>query len=228
MTTTVQFTNIDKVLWPQLQKGDYIRYLYDVAPVMLPFLENRLLTVKRLPNGIKGESFYQKNCPDYAPSFVQTHYADDNNYIICNDVDTLLWLGNQLAIEYHVPFQTIDSEEPAEIVFDLDPPSRDHFQLAVKAARLIKEVCDSLKLTSFVKTSGNKGLQVYLPLQENHHTYKDTRLFTQFIANYLTTKESNLFTTERLKKKRGQKLYVDYIQHAEGKTIIAPYSPPYQ
>src|SRR5690606_19842456 len=94
----------------------------------------------------------------------------------------------------------------------------------IEGALRLKEIFDSLELISFVKTSGNKGLQVYVPIRDQF-SYEDTRLFTTFIANYLVTKEPNLFTIERLKKKRGERLYIDYVQHEEGKTIIAPYSP---
>lgn len=96
--------------------------------------------------------------------------------------------------------------------------------MAIEGALRLKEIFDSLELISFVKTSGNKGLQVYVPIRDQF-SYEDTRLFTTFIANYLVTKEPNLFTIERLKKKRGERLYIDYVQHGEGKTIIAPYSP---
>ncbi|WP_436372417.1 DNA ligase D [Cytobacillus sp. BC1816] len=222
----IEITHPDKPLWetPAIQKIDYIHFLREIAPYMLPFLKNRLLTVIRYPHGIFAEPFYQKNCPDYAPDFVETETSEGINYIICNNLQTLLWLGNQLAFEFHIPFKTIYSNGPSEIVFDLDPPSRDAFHLAIKAALLIKEVLDQLKLISFVKTSGNKGLQIYIPLQENTYSFDDTRLFTEFIAQYLITNDPESFTIERFKKNRGGRLYVDYIQHAEGKTIIAPYS----
>jgi bifunctional non-homologous end joining protein LigD len=222
----VEITHPDKPIWetPALKKIDFIHYLREISPYMLPFLKDRLLTVIRYPHGIFGEPFYQKNAPDYTPDFVETKMSDGINYIVCNNLKTFLWLGNQLAFEFHIPFQTIKSKGPSEIVFDLDPPSRDAFTLAIKAALMIKEVLDHLKLTSFVKTSGNKGLQVYIPLPDNAYTYDDTRLFTSFIADYLVSKEPDLFTTERMKKNRGGRLYVDYIQHAEGKTIVAPYS----
>jgi bifunctional non-homologous end joining protein LigD len=222
----IEITHPDKPLWetPAIQKIDYIHFLREIAPYMLPFLKNRLLTVIRYPHGIFAEPFYQKNCPDYAPDFVETEMSEGINYIVCNNLQTLLWLGNQLAFEYHIPFKTIYSNGPSEIVLDLDPPSRDAFHLAIKAALLIKEVLDQLKLISFVKTSGNKGLQIYIPLQENTYSFDDTRLFTEFIAQYLISKDPDSFTIERLKKNRGGRLYVDYIQHAEGKTIIAPYS----
>ncbi|MEW9051091.1 MAG: DNA ligase D [Neobacillus sp.] len=226
LPSDLTITHPDKPLWKNhdIQKADFILYLREVSPFMLPFLTDRLLTVIRFPHGMFGEPFYQKNCPDYAPEFVQTHLDDGIDYIICNNLKTLIWLGNQLAIEFHIPFQTIKSNGPSEIVFDLDPPSINEFSLAIKAALLIKEVLDQLNLIAFIKTSGNKGLQVYIPLPENVFSYDDTRLFTSFIADYLISKDPDSFTVERLKKNRGGRLYVDYIQHSEGKTIIAPYS----
>ena len=222
----IEITHPDKPLWgePSITKADYIHYLREIAPYMLPFLNDRLLTVIRYPHGMFGEAFYQKNAPDYAPAFVETKKSEGIEYIVCNNLKTLLWLGNQIAIEFHIPFQTIRSIGPDEIVFDLDPPSRDHFHLAIKAALYIKEVLDELKLISFIKTSGNKGLQIYIPLPANTFSYEDTRLFTSFIAHYLVSKDADSFTIERLKKNRGNRLYVDYIQHAEGKTIVSPYS----
>ena len=227
LPSTVTITNPDKPLWenPKITKTDYLQYLFTVAPLMLPFLKDRLLTVIRFPHGMFGESFYQKNCPDYAPDFIQTSRHDDTDFILCNNVDTLIWLGNQLAMEFHIPFQSIHYEYPSEIVFDLDPPSTEYFSLAIQAALMMKDIFDQLKLHSFVKTSGRKGLQVYIPLPDGMFSYKMTRKFTQFIAEYLISKEPTLFTIERLKKNRGNRLYIDYVQHWEGKTIIAPYSP---
>ncbi|WP_176483746.1 MULTISPECIES: DNA ligase D [Bacillus] len=224
---TVTITNPDKPLWdnPRISKADYLQYLVTVAPYMLPFLKDRLLTVIRYPHGMSGESFYQKNCPDYAPTFVHTARQNDTDFILCNNIDTLCWLGNQLAIEFHIPFQSIHYDHPSEIVFDLDPPSIEYFSLAIQAALMMKEIFDQLKLQSFLKTSGRKGLQVYIPLPDGTFTYEMTRKFTQFIAEYLISKEPSLFTVERLKKNRGNRLYIDYLQHWEGKTIIAPYSP---
>lgn len=223
----LNITHPDKPLWenPAINKSEFIHYLREISPYMLPFLKERLLTVIRYPHGIFGEPFYQKNCPDYSPSFIKTAMHDDINYIVCNDLNTLLWLGNQLAFEYHIPFQKIGSKSPSEIVFDLDPPSRGEFGLAIKASLYIKEILNELNLIGFIKTSGNKGLQIYLPLPENRYSYEETRLFTAFIAEYLVAKDPRSFTIERMKKNRGNRLYIDYIQHAEGKTIIAPYSP---
>lgn len=222
----ITVTHPDKPLWEkeQIKKLDFIRYMREISSFILPFLRNRTLTVIRYPHGVFGEPFYQKNCPDYAPNFIQTYHQENIDYIVCNDLKTLMWLANQLAIEYHIPFSTINNPYVSEIVFDLDPPSRNEFHLAVTASLMMKKIFDQLNIISFIKTSGNKGLQIYIPLIDGTYTWSDTRLFTEFIANYLVTERSDLFTIERMKKKRNGRLYVDFIQHAEGKTIIAPYS----
>jgi bifunctional non-homologous end joining protein LigD len=223
----IQITHPEKPIWPasSIEKDDYLLYLQNISPFMLPFLRDRLLTVIRYPHGMLGESFYQKNAPDYVPDFVTTQQDDDIRYIMCNDVKTLLWLGNQLALEFHIPFQTIHTTMPTEIVFDLDPPSVQEFSLAIEAAMRMKAIFDQFELPSFVKTSGGKGIQVYIPLAMNTFSYEDTRVFTKFVCDFLCEQEPQWFTTERLKKNRHNKLYLDYVQHHEGKTIVAPYSP---
>ncbi|RJX40610.1 DNA ligase D [Paenibacillus pinisoli] len=223
----VRITHPEKLVWKGLQidKAGYLAYLIQISPYMLPFLRNRALTLIRCPQGIPGESFFQKDCPDYAPSFIATESEGDKSYIVCNDLSTLCWLGNQLAIELHVPFQLIRTDRPLEIVLDLDPPSREQFQLAVKAAIEMKRIFDSFGIVSYPKISGGKGLQIHIPIgSQSPLTYEDARVFTSFLANYLVEQFPNDFTIERLKKNRGGRLYIDYIQHAAGKTIISPYS----
>src|SRR5699024_2816665 len=124
-----------------------------------------------------------------------------------------------------VPFQTVYSTFPNEIVFDLDPPSRGKFQLAVQASRMIKQLLDELDLISFIKTSGNKGLQIHIPIPHDQLSFEETAIFTEVIATIVESAEPALFTTERFKKNRGGRLYIDYVQHGKNKTIIAPYSP---
>lgn len=224
---TVSVTHPQKVLWAKkdIRKIDFLQYLSMASPHMLPFLSERALTVIRFPDGVGGhKSFYQKNVPQHAPEFVRTTLHDGNEHVVCSNLATLLWLGNQAAVEFHIPFNRIEEEGPVEIVFDLDPPSRNDFPLAVEAALIMKEIFDKLGLISLIKTSGNKGLQIYIPILKGSFSYEETRRFTQFFANYLVAKEPRWFTIERLKEKRGNKLYVDYVQHARGKTIIAPYS----
>lgn len=222
----IKLTNPDKKLFQdkEINKKDFVNYLMQIAPYMLPFLENRELTVVRYPHGAFGDSFFQKNCPEYAPDFVKTYLHKDINYIVCNTTRTLAWLGNQLAFEYHIPFNHIGQENsPSEIVFDLDPSEGD-FQTAIYVANLTKDLLDSLNITSFIKTSGGKGLQVYIPLPTDVFTYEDTNLFNKFVAESMVAKDPNWITTKRMKKERGKKLYFDYLQHGKGKTIIAPYS----
>lgn len=227
LPAAIDVTHPEKPIVPalQLNKADYLLYLRQAAPYLLPFLRERRLTLIRYPHGTGDEFFYQKSTPDYAPDFVLTDEVDDISYTVCNDPRTLLWLGNQLAMEFHIPFETRDTDRPTEIVFDLDPPSVNEFHLAIEAAKRIKALLDGLFLTAFIKTSGGKGLQVYIPLKKNAFTYEETRQFTAFICQFLCEQATDLFTLERLKKKRGNRLYLDYIQHDAGKTIIAPYSP---
>ncbi|MEK4486638.1 DNA ligase D [Psychrobacillus sp. FSL H8-0484] len=223
----LQVTHPEKPIWPAngIQKDDYLFYLQHISPYILPFLRDRQLTVIRYPHGVIGESFYQKNWPDHLPGFIATEQVDDIRYVLCNDVESLLWLGNQLALEFHIPFQPTQTAKPTEIVFDLDPPSVHEFSLAIEAAIRMKAIFDHFELPSFVKTSGGKGLQIYIPLPIDTYSYEDTRLFTKFVCDFLCEQEPQWFTTERLKKNRHHKLYLDYVQHQEGKTIVAPYSP---
>ncbi|MET3574273.1 DNA ligase D [Bhargavaea ullalensis] len=222
----VAVTNPDKPLFPEagVDKDGFLLYLQEAAPFLLPWLQDRPLTVIRWPHGTEDERFYQKHAPDPIPPFVETYPGEEGPRILCNNIETLLWLGNQAALEFHVPFGRLDSPYPDEIIFDLDPPDAARFDLARDAALRLKDVFDSFGLHSFVKTSGGKGLQLYLPLPKNRFSYADTRQFTEITARFLCEQAPDRFTTERLIKNRHGRLYVDYVQHAEGKTIICPYS----
>ncbi|MCL1630550.1 non-homologous end-joining DNA ligase [Sporolactobacillus sp. CPB3-1] len=229
MTEAAQMviTHPEKPVWgePSINKERFIAYLERVAPLMLPFLQHRALTVIRYPHGIPGPSFFQKHWPDYVPEWVRTDVEGASQNMVCNNLDTLKWLGNQLAVEYHIPFQKIGSTGPEEIVFDLDPPERAYFPLAVQAAQNMHDLFGRLAITGFPKLSGSRGLQIHIPAFGLGLSYADTRLFTSLIAEMLVRQSPDLYTIERLKKNRGGKLYIDYVQHAEGKTIICPLSP---
>ncbi|WP_156290180.1 DNA ligase D [Oceanobacillus salinisoli] len=223
----VGVSKTDKLFWPDphFTKGDLLTYIREISPYMLPTFKKRALTLIRCPDGVEDEHFYQKHLPDYAPDFIDSKNVGSEKIMICNHMDSLVWFANHGALEYHVPFQTVDNANPVEIVFDLDPPSRKEFPLAIQAANVIKPILDDLGLLSFVKTSGNKGIQIHIPIPENSLTYDDTAIFTQAIAYTVESAYPDLFTTERMKKKRNGRLYIDYIQHGKDKTIIAPYSP---
>lgn len=225
--TNIDLTNTAKTFWPfnGLTKGDLLIYIRKIAPYMLPFLKEKALTLIRSPDGVENEYFFQKHLPDYAPSFINSFLVDEERLIVCDRLNALVWFANHGAVEYHIPFQTISHTQPDEIVFDLDPPDRTRFDLAIKAAQIIKPMLDDLELISFVKTSGNKGLQIHIPILPGSMTYDQTALFTQAIAWTVENAYSSMFTTERLKKNRGGRLYIDYVQHGKDKTLIAPYSP---
>lgn len=223
----VEISNEEKVFWPQYQltKGDLLVYMREIYPYMIPYIENRALTVIRCPDGIEEESFFQKNLPNYAPDYVLVIEDGDKRIQLCNNIESLIWYANHSAIEYHVPFQSVSSQYPNEIVFDLDPPDRDDFQLAVKAALSIKQLLDQLELEAFIKTSGKTGLQIHIPIPQETISYDEIAIFTEAIAKTVENSAPTLFTTERFKKKRGNRLYIDYVQFGKNKTIVAPYSP---
>lgn len=227
MIPDIGLSNLDKIFWPKkkLSKQNLLTYIREIYPYMIPYLRDRALTMIRCPDGVEEECFFQKNLPTYAPEFVEYVERDDKRQIICNKIETLIWMANHSTIEYHIPFQTIHSPYPTEIVFDLDPPHREKFHLAVLAAKMIKQMLDELELVSFIKTSGNKGLQIHIPLPKDEISYEETAVLTEAIAKAVENTEPHLFTTERMKKNRGEKLYIDYVQHGKNKTIIAPYSP---
>nr|WP_249292400.1 DNA ligase D [Metabacillus flavus] len=201
----VQLTHPDKPIWnePGINKLQYVLYLLNIAPYMLPLLRNRTLTLIRYPHGSGGEQFYQKNKPDYAPDFIQSVEADGIDYMRCEFLSDLIWLGNQLALEFHLPFQRISDTNPMEIVFDLDPPSRAEFELAIFAAKQLEKLFKKFNLVSFPKLSGGKGIQIHIPLSGKNLSYSDTRVFTEFFADFLIKQFPEKFTTERLKKNRG-------------------------
>ncbi|MFZ3579813.1 DNA ligase D [Virgibacillus sp. DJP39] len=227
MPADVEPSKTNKIFWPKknVTKGDMLVYLREISPYMLPFLKDRILTVIRCPDGVTEQSFYQKHLPDYAPSFITKIPTGDEYFFICDELKSLMWFANHGAIEYHTPFQTVENPNPTEIVFDLDPPDRERFSLATSAAKLLKQILDELNLVSFVKTSGNKGLQVHIPIPKDSLSYDETGVITQAIALTIEKEYPTMYTTERLKKNRNERLYLDYVQHGKDKTIVTAYSP---
>ena len=224
----VELSNLEKPFWPDLNitKQDLLIYMREIAPYMCPFMSERALTLMRCPDGVHGNYFFQKHLPNYAPEFISSFITTENKKgILCENLESLIWFANHGTIEYHLPFQTISQDTPIEIVFDLDPPSRQKFDDAIDAALLIKQILDDLQLVGFIKTSGNKGLQIHIPIPMHHLNYEETALFTQSIAWTVERMQPDKFTTERLKNKRHGRLYIDYVQHGKNKTVIAPYSP---
>lgn len=196
---------------------------------MLSCLADRPLVLTRFPNGIDNEGFYEKDAPEGTPSWVKTvriysETAERNvNYILCNDLDTLIWLANLAAIEIHIPLSTIDSrDKPDFAFFDIDPEPPASYEDAVTVALLLKEKLDHLGFKSYVKTSGKKGLHVLIPIIREY-TFKETRGFVHTIGKQLA-KELEIVASEFSETKKPGKVFVDYLQNSRGRTMVCPYS----
>ncbi|SNZ04354.1 bifunctional non-homologous end joining protein LigD [Terribacillus aidingensis] len=218
---SVELSKLDKLYWEQanIEKLRYLLYIRTVAPFMLPHMVNRELTVIRCPDGVEAEFFYQKHRPDYAPDFIP-----ETKTLQCPDLQSLIWFANHGSIEFHAPFHYIGNDYPCEIAIDLDPPTDDALPLAIKAANLLKEWLDQMELHTFIKTSGSSGLQLFIPLPENQLTYEQAGTFTEALARLLVQQHPDLFTIERMKKNRHERLYIDYVQFGKGKTLPVPYT----
>jgi len=229
--TKVEFTNLDKILFPQpkITKAQVIEYYIKIAPKMLSLLANRPLVLTRFPNGVDNEGFYEKDAPEGTPSWVRTTkiYSEtahrNLNYILCNDLDTLIWLANLAAIEIHIPLSRVDArEKPDFLFFDIDPEPPASYEDAVAVALSLKEKLDQLGLTSYVKTSGKKGLHVLIPIVREHD-FRITRAFVHKIGQHLT-KELKIVVSEFAESRMPGKVFVDYLQNSHGRTMVCPYS----
>lgn len=218
-------TNPEKLLWPDsgITKRIYLQKLAALSPYLLRYCRDRLLTVIRYPHGISGTSFYQKNAPDPLPPFVQTALHENINYIKLQGLPELIWLGNLAALEFHPSLHYVGSHLPCEWMIDLDP-SREIEPRIMEATAIVGEVLRSLGLSSVPKTSGATGVQIIVPIRAGV-TFDGLRKVGHFVGRYVTEKHSDLFTLERLKRHRGDRIYFDYLQHYSGKTLAAPYTP---
>jgi bifunctional non-homologous end joining protein LigD len=229
--TRVEFSNLDKVLYPELKvtKAQVIEYYIKVAPKMLDLLAGRPMVMTRFPNGVDEEGFYEKDAPQGTPSWVKTfrRYSEtaerEINYVLCDNLDTLLWLANLTSLEIHITLSKADSfENPDLVVFDLDPKPPADCDDVVEAALLVKERLDSLGLRCYVKTSGKKGLHIIVPIVEGY-TFQQAREFVQKVAAYVG-KQTEKVVAERSKANTPGKVYVDYVQNSHGRTMICAYS----
>ncbi|MFD0717248.1 non-homologous end-joining DNA ligase [Paenibacillus sp. GCM10027626] len=219
-------SNPGKLLWPEMNitKALFLQKLAELSPWIMKYCRDRYLTTIRFPDGIHGKSFYQKNCPPHAPSFIHTNVQGDIHYVHADSLQTMLWLGNLACLEFHASFDRISNPDyPTEWVLDLDPSVEDESRM-MTAAAYVGELLHSLGIQSVPKTSGATGIQIIVPIVPDL-TFDELRKIGEFVGHYLADKYPDLFTIERLKKNRGNLIYVDYLQHYKGKTIIAPYSP---
>lgn len=228
-TDEINLTNLDKIYWKKegYTKGDVINYYQTMAPYILPYLKNRPLMLHRYPNGIEGESFYQKNI-EFPPSWMKTvlikHENKTDRYILVQDLPTLLFVANLGSIEMHPMISQAESlERPDFLVIDLDPEDVP-FKKVIDTARDIHELLEELKIPNYCKTSGGRGLHIYIPLGSKY-PFEQTEMFAELLANLVREKFPSVISLERLPKNRQKKIYFDYLQNMHGgHTMVAPYS----
>jgi bifunctional non-homologous end joining protein LigD len=231
---TLKLTNLEKVLYPTsgFTKGDLIGYYAQVAPVLLAHLHDRPLTLKRYPNGVREQYFYEKQSPRHRPDWVATttiyseHSKREIHYILCQDLPTLLWLANLAAIELHPSLSRAQAiARPTTLAFDLDPGAPANIVECCEVALELREMFDQLGLSSFAKTSGSKGLQVYVPLGgEDDLTYEQTKPFAHAVADLFERRRPELVVSQMAKKLRPGKVLIDWSQNDEHKTTVSVYS----
>jgi bifunctional non-homologous end joining protein LigD len=234
--TKVQLKNLDKCFYPESDviKAQVLEYYITMAPKILPVIKDRPLVLTRYPDGIKDAklgktSFFEKNAPQNTPEWVKTYtiYSPtskrDVHYIVCNDLDTLIWLVNMAALEIHMPFSTIqDVDRPDMLFFDVDPEPPATLSDAADAALLLKDKLCDMGLTPFIKTSGKKGLHVVIPIIPDH-TFEEARAFVHKVGIELA-KESDMIVSEFKDTKKPGKVFADYLQNSPMRTMVIPYS----
>jgi bifunctional non-homologous end joining protein LigD len=222
----LKLTNWDKVLFPQsgFTKGDLIAYYARIAPAVLPHLRDRPLTLKRYPNGVDSQYFYEKQSPSHRPDWVQTARLGSVEYTLAQDKPTLVWLGNLADVELHTSLSPAQApRQPTMLVFDLDPGAPAGIVECCEVGLVLRGLFEQLKLQSFAKTSGSKGMQVYLPLN-TRTDYRQTKPFARRVAELLEQRMPELVVSRMTKRLRPGKVLVDWSQNDEHKTTVTVYS----
>jgi len=230
--TPVDLSNLDKILYPAagFTKAQVIDYYIRISQVLLPHLKDRPLTMKRYPDGVDREHFYEKNVPSHTPEWVETFEVPRNSknetirYCLVNNLPTMVWSANLANLEMHALLAKAPKlEQPTMIVFDLDPGAPADVLSCAQVALWLKDLFDPLRLQCFAKSSGSKGIQVYIPLN-TRTDYESTRAFAQIVAVVLASKHPDLVVANMSKKLRTGKVFIDWSQNAEHKTTICVYS----
>ena len=228
----LKLSNLDKVLYPAtgFTKGQVIDYYAHIAPVLVPHLAGRALTLKRYPNGVDSEYFFEKNATAHRPEWVKTApiWSEGNrrnvNYILADDLSTVVWMANLAAIELHPSLSLAKNTNcPTMMVFDLDPGPPANIVQCAQVGMWLREIFEHFGLQSFPKTSGSKGLQIYVPLN-TATTYEETKPFAHALARLLEDQHRDLVVSDMKKELRKGKVLVDWSQNDDHKTTIAVYS----
>jgi bifunctional non-homologous end joining protein LigD len=228
----LSLTNLDKVLYPKtgFTKGQVIDYYARIAPVLVPHLKDHPLTLKRYPSGVDEEYFFEKNATKHRPDWVKTApiWSEGNqrnvNYILANDLPTLVWMANLAAIELHPSLSLAkDITSPRSMVFDLDPGPPANIVQCCQVGMWLREIFEHFGLQSFPKTSGSKGLQIYVPLN-SPTSYEVTKPFAHALARLLENEHRELVVSDMKKQLRVGKIFVDWSQNDQHKTTVSVYS----
>ena len=224
----LSLSNLDKVMYPAVgfTKGRLIDYYTRVAPVLLPHLQGRPLTLKRYPNGVEGQYFYEKRCPSHAPDWVRSEEASGINFCVCDDLPTLVWLANLADLELHPSLSLVDDIlRPTVMAFDLDPGPPAGLAECCEVALMLREALGRLGLECFAKTSGSKGIQVYVPLNVEDVDYDGgTKPLSKALARHLEAEHPKLVVSSQKKELRRGKVLIDWSQNDEHKTTVGVYS----
>ncbi|HEY3203314.1 MAG TPA: non-homologous end-joining DNA ligase [Thermoanaerobaculia bacterium] len=229
---TVRLTNVNKLFWPELgrTKGDLLQYYADVSPVLIPHLRDRAMVMKRYPNGAAGEFFFMKRAPSPRPEWIETcsiAHASGNviDFPIVQDLASLLWVVNLGCIDLNQWYARCDDvDRPDYLHFDLDPVPGATFGRVLEAACLVRESLDALEMPNYVKTTGSKGIHVYVPIVRGP-TQKQAWTFAKKFARAMEARDPKLVTAEyRVAKRPAGRVLVDYNQNAWGRTLASLYS----
>ncbi|HET8753162.1 MAG TPA: non-homologous end-joining DNA ligase [Salinimicrobium sp.] len=225
----VEITHPEKVIFPakKITKGDMAEYYAEVADIMLPYLKNRPLTLKRFPAGIKNKGFYQKNASDHFPRYIKLIEIETedgvNTQILCNNKKTLIYLVNQNTVAFHIWLSRKDKiRQPDKVIFDLDPPA-DSFEKVKEAAKTLRNYLQKKNIDPNLMTTGQNGLHIYYDIRRGKD-FDEVKTQVKSMADELVELRPDLLTTKIRKDQRDGKIFVDYLRNAYAQTGICPYS----
>jgi bifunctional non-homologous end joining protein LigD len=224
----LSLSNLDKVMYPEVgfTKGQVIDYYTRIAPAVLPHLRDHPLTLKRYPNGVEDKYFYEKRAPSHAPEWVRRERVNKIDYVICDDLPTLVWLANLADLELHPSLSKADDiDRPAVMAFDLDPGPGAGLPECCEVAFLLRDALSRLELECFPKTSGSKGIQIYVPLNVDDVDYDHgSKALSHALARHLEAQHPKLIVSQQRKELRKGKVLIDWSQNDENKTTVGVYS----
>src|SRR3990167_338078 len=227
---TIELSNLNKVIFPKsaITKDDVISYYDKIAQYFLPHVKNHLIVMRRFPDGITTDGFYQKQIPSYFPTWIsyekiELKKGDDQELVLIDKAATLVYLANQAVLEFHSWLSSVkDIHKPDKIVFDLDPSGND-LKILRLAAKKLKKIIENHGLKPFLMTTGSRGYHIITPIIPEH-TFEKVHNFVKHISHTLSTEYNDHFTVEISKSKRKGRVFIDYLRNSYGQTSVAPYS----